>query len=249
METFSWRYQPEFIIAVLINGQPAEDFSVLPSAAARKALDNYGFITRTTGGKLTGFGRQVLNGTNWAPAYAIDRPLSFSFWLSTKPGDPFRIPGIFNDPVLRFGKPVFYANNLSTTGEIDADLSGNILELLPDPLLADEKKAALSTYTPAAAITPGQYTAVKARKISAGAAMEFYLSRPISPLQGEASLDFRPFPGGAHLVVLEGSPSLQEKLIPDEAALAAGVQGMVDIYKDAWRAPAEAIEYRINFIT
>lgn len=249
METFSWRYQPEFIIAVLINGQPAEEISMLPSAAAGKALDNYGFITRTTGGKLTGFGKQVLNGADWAPAYAIDRPLLFSFWLSTRPGNPFRMPGIFDDPAPRFGKPVFYANNLSATGEIDAGLAGNVVELLPDPPLSDEGKAALATYTPSATIPSGEYTAVKAGRISAGAAVEFQLSSPISPLQGEASLDLRSFPGGAHLVVLEGSPSVQEKLIPDEAALAAGVQGIVDIYKDAWRAPAEAIEYRINFIT
>lgn len=247
MEKFAWRYQPEFIVAVLVNGQPATGLEVLPPAGEAPA--GSGFIVRRNGSRLACFGRQLLKGTDWVPVHAFTRPLSFSFWIRVMPGNAFRIAEIFNDPAVLFGKPVFYADNLSPSGQPDAGLTGNVLELIPDPLLVDEHKAALSTHLPEATINPGEYTAVKAGKIRPGGAVAFQGSSVISPTQTEARLDFRSSPGDARLVVLEGSPDVQEQVIPDEAALAAGAQGIVTIYRDSWRAPAPPIEYRINFIT
>lgn len=159
METFAWRYHPEFVISILTDGQTARSVEVLPSTATLKTLNDRGFIARTNGGVLTCFGRRLLNGADWVPAYEITHPLSFSFWLRSLPGNT-----------------VFYADNLSSTGEIDAGLVNNRLNLIHDP-------------------------------------------------------------------------DVQDPAIPDQAAVIAGAQGVVTIYKDTWSAPAAPIEYRINLNT
>lgn len=245
MERVTWRYRPEFILSARVNGEPARDMEWLPAAKTPAP----GMIIRSSGATLTCFGRRHWNGTDWDAAYPIGQPLALRFWIRVLPGGAFPIPSLFSDPESRFGKPVFYADNLSPSGEIDALVSDHKLKLIPDPSLIDESKAALSTYTPAAKIVAGDYTAIKAGKILPGAAVAYPYSEPIDPTQTVVALDLRFSPEAVFQVVLEGASPLQERVIPDESALAAGVDGVVTIYKDAWRAPGQPIEYSINFIT
>lgn len=249
MEMFAWRYRPEFVLSVRVNGAVASDFEIIPSVATRKTLEDYGFIVRTNEGILTCFGRRLLSGASWGPVYAITRALSFSFWLRALPEAGFRISELLGSSRLRFGKTVFYANNLSASGEIDAGIVGKRFELIPSAAAINEKTGALSTYTPSANFNPGEYTGIRAGKINAGSAVNFSIVADISPAQSSVGLDLRYAPGEAHLVVLNGSPNAQETVIPDEPALSAGVQGVVTIYKDAWNPSSTPIEYRINFTT
>lgn len=256
METFAWRYEPEFILTTLIDGQPAgERIDVFPAAVSDPAADKdvtaggrageRNFIMRKESGRLAVFGRQLREGASWAPAYEDGLQVTFTFWLKVPPGASFLLP--VEGPAVSFGRPVFYANNLSGTGEIDSGLTGNTFEL--PSAAAEENTAALCTRTASAMIPSGEYTEVRSGKVRAGAPVDYHFSEGVQPSETTVELDFRLLPGGTWMVQLEGSPDLTERLVVDEAALAAGVQGVVDIFRDSWRAPGDPIEYRMNFIT
>src|SRR3546814_1867317 len=103
-------------------------------------------------------------------------------------------------PDVDFGNPVFYANNLSASGDIDAGLSGNQLELFPGSGSPAEKTAALCTHLPSEKIPPGTSTMVRAGKIRAGMPLEYPFSASLLPTQRMAELDLRLHPGGANMV-------------------------------------------------
>src|SRR3546814_17133628 len=90
-------------------------------------------------------------------------PLGFTFWLKTKTAE---IPAATALPDVDFGNPVFYANNLSASGDIDAGLSGNQLELFPGSGSPAEKTAALCNHLPSAKIPPATYTMVQIGRAS-----------------------------------------------------------------------------------
>ncbi|HYH56093.1 MAG TPA: hypothetical protein VD772_05740, partial [Anseongella sp.] len=144
---------------------------------------------------------------------------------------------------------IFYANNLSPAGEIDAGMTGNALELIPSPAQVEEKKGGLSSSTFSVRFPAGSYNEVRAGKIRPGAAVAFQLTKAIQDTQTGAELDFRLLPKGAYIVQLQGSPAKEGRVVFDEAAMAAGIGGIVDIHKDAWRSPSGPNEYRINFIS
>lgn len=258
MEIFAWRYEPEFILTTLIDGQPAgERIDVVPAAVNDPAAGNdltagpatagSSFIIRKEGGRAAVFGRRLREGTSWVPPFEGGLPVTFTFWLKVRPGTPFRLPVQNESPAISFGLPVFYTSNLSGTGEVDPGLAGNAFEL--PSAAAAENTAVLCTRTPSAGIPAGEYTVIRAGKVRAGEPVDYHFSETLGSSRNEAALDFRLLPGGTYMVRLEGAADLNKRLVVNETALAAGMHGVVDIYRDSWRAPAAPLEYRMNFIT
>src|SRR3546814_4178304 len=105
-------------------------------------------------------------------------PLGCRFWWKKKTGE---IPAATAVPDGDCGNPVFYANNLSVSGDIDAGLSCNQLELFPGSGSPAEKTAALCNHLPSAKIPPATYTMVRAGKIRAGMPLEYPFSESLLP--------------------------------------------------------------------
>lgn len=248
MEEFAWRYHPEFRISLLVDGQRVGNaLKLIPSPASIHTMQNYGLLVKTIPGGAMGYVKQYHNGTNWVPAVAIAQPCTFSFWLQVMQGSGFQFPDFFNQQNQHFGSPIFYANNLSATGVIDSNISGNVVQLTSAPVVSDTEKAGLSNYLLSTSVTPGDFTLIRAGKIMAGAPVNFSISDPIASSQSRVTLDLRLLSKGIYVVRLEGTSPVEERVVFDEKAALAGVNGIIELYKDAWQIPAQPREYRIDF--
>ena len=67
--------------------------------------------------------REHHDGANWAPSIPFDVATVFSFALHM-PETVVSALQFFASGSTRFGRRIFYANNLSAAGTIDANLSG-----------------------------------------------------------------------------------------------------------------------------
>lgn len=248
METYAWRYHPEFMIRILVNGQDAgEAVKLLPAPASAGIMQNYGLLTRPVPGGLVGYVRQHRDGVNWVPAVDITEARGFAFWLIVQQGAEFPLPDFFDQGSQAFGRQIFYANNLSATGAIDSNLSGNVVVLTSAPVVGDTERGALSSYILSASVAPGDFTQFRAGRILAGAPQGFSITQPVAPTQSKVGLDLSLLPKGAYVIRLEGGSPVEERVFFDQQATGAAVNGIVEIYKDAWQAPPQPREYSIDF--
>ncbi len=248
MEEFAWRYHPEFRINLLIGGQPAGDaLRLVPAPTNLTTMHNYGLLVKSIPGGVMGYVKQYHDGTDWVPAIGIAQPCLFSFWLQVMPGSGFQFPDFFNQQHQRFGSSIFYANNLSSTGVIDSNLNGNVVELTSTPLVSDTEQAGLSNYILSTSVAPGDFSLLTAGKVVASAPINFSISIPITPTQTAVALDLRLSPKGTYVVRLEGDDPIEERVVFDEKAALAGISGIIELYRDAWQVPAQPREYRVDF--
>lgn len=248
MEEFAWRYHPEFKINLLIDGQGVGNIlKLVPSPTSVDMMRNYGLLIKSIPGGAMGFVKQYLQETSWLPAVDIAQPCMFSFWLQRGQDTGFQLPDFFNEQNQCFGSPIFYANNLSATGIIDGNIGGNVVRLTSASIVSVTEKAGLSNYLLSTSVTPGAFTEVRAGKIVAGAPVNFSFSDAIVSTQSRIALDFRSRPKGAYVIRLEGTSPVEERVVFDEKAGLAGVNGIIELYKDAWQIPTQPREYRIDF--
>lgn len=245
MDVDAWRYQPEFRINVLINGTSAGDaVKVMLSPAAAAVCRNYGVITRAVPGGLVAYMRQHPNGITWVPAADLTQPVTFTFWLVISHAVDF-----FDAGTQRFGRHIIYANNLSAAGAIDSNLAGNTVQLTAAAAAGNAERGALSTFLLSAAVTPGDYTTFRAGRIAAGAPVSFTVNNPVAPAQSSVGLDVSLLPKGAYVIRLEGGAPVQERVVFDQLASGSEVNGIIEIYKDAWHMAPQPREYSINFLS
>lgn len=250
MEEFSWRYRAEFNITVLINGAAAGDaVTVVPSPLTEQSLKNYGLLVKSIPSGAMVFVKQIRSGVNWVPAVTLTQPVKFSFWLMVQQGSDVAFLDFFNQGTQRFGRQIVYADNLDAAGAIDANLAGNVVSLTAGPAADNTERGALSNYLVSVAVTPGDYNMIRAGEIKAGAAVSFPLSDPLAATESTAALDFRLLNKGAYLLRLEGAVPVEERVVIDEVAAGAEVNGVIDIHRDAWLLAAQPREYRINFLS
>jgi hypothetical protein len=248
MEPIAWRYHPEFVIRILIDGEGAGDtVEVQPSATTAGALHGYGMLTRPLRGGLLCCVRQRHTGTGWVAAVAIERPVVFSFWLKLRQGEGRLLPAFFVDGTQRFGRKIFYANNLSAAGAIDVGGAGGSVRLTQAARAGAAERGALSGALLSTSFTAGEFTQLRAGAVRAGAAVSFTIAQPIVAEDVRAGLDFSLRPKGAYVVRLQGSPSVQERVVVDQAAVRAEVGGVIDIFRDDWHLPAQPRVYRADF--
>ncbi len=247
MDVIGFKYQPEFIIRVRIDGQDAGDqVQLMPSPSASESFNNSGLIMKATPGIITGYVRQNYNGTNWVPAVDLTEPRVFSFWAIIRLGTNFKPIHFFGSGNQVFGKRVFYVNNLSGSGAIDSHPTGNVVSLTP---AGQDERGSLCPYLLSVKINPGAYSLLKAGKIEAGSPVSYSISKTIDSKQTSVELDVRSLPKGAYAVKLQGSIPVEEHVIFDQKALLSDVNGIIDIYKDAWQLSSQPREYRIDFST
>lgn len=245
MDVYAWRYQPEFRIGVLINGASAGDaVKVMLSPAAAAVCRNYGVITRAVPGGLIAYMRQHRSGVTWVPAVELTQPITFTFWLIIS-----HTVNFFNTGNRRFGRHIFYANNLSAAGVIDSNLAANRVRLTAVANAGNAERGALSTFLLSADIIPGDYNTFRAGKIVAGAPVSFTVNDPVAATQSNVGLDVSLLPKGAYVVRLEGGVPVQERVVFDQQANGSTTNGIIEIYKDAWHMAPQPREYRINFLS
>ncbi|MBO9150665.1 hypothetical protein ACFOTA_00475 [Chitinophaga sp. GCM10012297] len=250
MEKIVWRYIPEFRISIRINGaDPGETFRLRPSPASAETVRNYGLLTRTVPGGLVAYMKQHHNGVTWVPAAPITQPILFSFWLTVNSGQPFPSIDFFETGAQQLGRKIFYANNLSAAGAIDANLAANTVVLTAAAAAGNAEQGALSGLLLSKRVTPGAFTQIRAGKIAAGAPVSFTLNDPIAATQESVGLDLRLLPGGAYVVRLEGGAPVEERVVFDQRAAGGEVSGMIDIYKNVWHMAPQPREYSINFLS
>ncbi len=250
MEKIVWRYIPEFRVSIRVNGADAGDAVRLrPSPASADSIRNYGLLTRATPGGLTAYMKQHHNGVSWVPAVPITQPVLFSFWLTLANGAPFPSIDFFEQGAQQLGRKIFYANNLSAAGAIDANLAGNTVALTAAADAGNAENGALSGLLLSKQVAPGEYTQIRAGKIAPGAPVSFTLNTPVAATQESVGLDLRRLPGGAYVVRLEGGTPLEERVVFDQRAAGGAVSGMIDIYKNAWHMAPQPREYSINFLS
>lgn len=245
MNVIAWRYHAEFRIRMQINGTDAgDDVIVKQSLSTAETFRNYGVLTRPVPGGLVAFVRQHHNGVSWVPATPIALPIVFAFRLMFRDK-----PDFFDSGVQTFGSMIFYANNLNAAGAIDSNLAGNVVRLTAAAAVGNAERGALSTNVLSANFDAGDYTALRAGKITAGAAVSFSINNPIAADQTSAGFDLSLSPKGAYVVRLEGGSPVQERVVFDQPAIGAGAAGIIEIYKDAWHMDPQPREYSINFLS
>lgn len=245
MNVIAWRYHPEFRIRIQINGTDAgDDVIVKQSPSGADAFRNYGILTRPAPGGLVAFVRQHHNGVNWVPATPIALPVVFIFRLLLR-----NKPDFFDDGAQRFGSMIFYANNLNAAGAIDSNLAGNVVRLTAAAAVGNAERGALSTNVLSTSFDAGDYTALQAGKITAGAAVSYSINDPIAADQTSAGFDLSLSPKGAYVVRLQGGSPVQERVVFDQQAIGSDAAGIIEIYKDAWHIDPQPREYSINFLS
>ncbi len=245
MEKIVWRYQPEFRISIKINGTDAADaVKVVPAPSFPTPFKNYGVLTRNVPGGAVAYVRQFKQGAGWVPEVNLTAANTFTFWLYLQ-----RKVDFFNNGSQRFGRQILYANNLSAAGAIDSNLAANVVQLTTAAAAGDTERGALSTFLLSSAVNPGDFTAFKAGKIAAGAPVSFSVNTPVAPTQTSVGLDVSAMPKGAYIVRLEGGAPVQERVIFDQVASGSAVNGIIEIYKDAWQLGPQPREYSINFLS
>jgi hypothetical protein len=248
MQRNAWRFRPEFVVQVQIDGQsPGDTITLHPSVSTAGALRSYGLLTRPLPGGLLCSARQRHTGTGWVPAVPLDEPVVFSFWLKLRQGEGRALPAFFADDAPRFGRKIFYANNLSASGAIDAGAASGSVRLTQAARVGAAERGALSGALLSTRFTPGEFSQLRAGAIRAGAAVSFSITHPIAPDDERAGLDFSLRPKGAYVVRLQGGPSVQERVVVDQATLRAEVSGVIDIFRDQWLLPAQPRVYRADF--
>ncbi len=247
MDVIGFKYQPEFIIRVRIDGEDAGDqVQLMPSPLTIDTINNSGLIIKSTPGILTAHLRQNFDGTNWVPAVDLTEPRTFSFWAIIKTGGNFKSIHFLNANNQVFGRKIFYTNNLSDSGIIDSNLSGNVVLLTSTSY---NEHGSLSSYLMSADITPGVFTQFKAGKLEAGGPVTFSISEIIDSSQTNVELDLRSLSKGAYTLKLEGTAPVAEHVVFDQEAVLSEVNGIIDIYRDAWLLSSPPREYRIDFTT
>ena len=250
MEKIVWRYTPEFRISIRVNGNdPGETFRLRPSPASAETIRNYGLLTRAVPGGLVAYMKQHHNGIAWVPAAPITQPILFSFWLMLANGKPFPSIDFFEQGTQQLGRKIFYANNLSAAGAIDANLAANTVVLTAAAAAGNAERGALSGFLLSKRVTPGAFTQIRAGKIAAGGPVSFTLNNPIAATQETVGLDLRLLPKGAYVVRLEGGAPVEERVVFDQQAVGGEVSGMIDLYKNAWHMAPQPREYTINFLS
>jgi hypothetical protein len=248
MQESAWRYRAEFMIRILINGQNADEtVRLAPSPSTSVMMSNYGLLTRAVPGGLLAYVRQSFDGVDWTPVVEFEESAAFSFWLLVRRGADFQVLDFFDDGSQVFGRQIFYANNLSATGAIDSNLAGQIVTLTAGNQVGNTERGALSTYLLSAEIAPGDFTLLEAGKVAAGLPVSFSISQPIQPNQSTVALDLRLLPKGMYVVRLQGPSPVEERVVFDEEAARADLNGIIEIYKDAWQTVPQPREYRIDF--
>lgn len=245
MNVIAWRYHPEFRIRIQINGTDGGDDVILqPSPSGAEVFRNYGILTRPAPGGLVAFVRQHHNGVNWVPASPITIPVVFAFRFFIRSS-----PDFFDQGTQTFGSMIFYANNLNAAGAIDSNLAGNTVRLTAAAAAGDPERGALSTNVLSASFDPGDFTALRAGRITPGAAVAFSINHPIAAGHTTAGLDVSLLPKGAYVVRLEGGSPVEERVIFDQQAIATNTGGIIEIYKDAWQIAPQPREYSIDFLS
>src|SRR5690606_8179844 len=145
METIKWRYHPEFMVEIMIDNQPAgEVLELVPSPGSAAIMENYGLLTRSVPRGLVGYVKQRYNGTDWVPEVSIAAPCVFAFWLTIRQGPAEEQLSFFSQSAQVLGRQIFYANNLSASGAIDANLEDGTVVLTEMSTVSASERASLS---------------------------------------------------------------------------------------------------------
>lgn len=249
METLAWRYHPEFTIQLLINGQDAGDtIRLIPAPSDATTFQRYGLLIRNISGQLTLFVKQRHNGTSWIPVASLSQPVVLPFWLQVN-HTAAAIPDFFRQGKQQFGRKILYANNVSGTGAIDANVNGNTVTLSAAAAAGNTENGALSPFLLSAAITPGTFNFIRAGRIQPGAAVSFSINQPLESTQTRAALDFRQQVAGAYVIKLDGGSPVEERVVINDQAALTGVNGIIEIHRDTWHLPSQPRIYQLNFLS
>ncbi|GAA0560460.1 hypothetical protein [Chitinophaga japonensis] len=249
METLAWRYHPEFTIQLLINGQDAGDrLRLVPAPPDTGTFARYGLLTKSMGSQTSAFVKQKPDGGNWAPLVSLSQPVVFAFWLAVNK-NAAALPDFFREGKQQFGRKILYANNVSGSGAIDSNLSGNAVSLTAATEAGNAERGAVSPFLLSAGITPGTFTFIRAGRIQAGAAVSYTINQALESTQTRAALDFRQQPAGAYLVKLDGASPVEEPVVVNEQAVLAGIDGIIEIHRDTWHLPLQPRIYNLNFLS
>jgi hypothetical protein len=250
MESWKWRYHPEFRIQLLVNGLPAErEFNIVSVNTVRNAFKNYGLITRDCAGGIDCHQLQKPDGSNWVPMVDMTEPTCFDFWLLPKAGVDISGLAFFANADPVFGRSVLYADNLDNNGDIDSAIVGGVMPLNAGPSVGSEERASVSHPIVSTDFTAGAYTEIRAGKIRAGSAIVFTESEAIDINDTSASLDFSSLNPGVWRVELVGLTPVIEPVVIDPQFARSDALGHISIYRDAWLTPAQPREYQLNFST
>src|ERR1044072_3068895 len=152
METLAWRYHPEFTVQLLINGQDADDsIRLSPAPSDAGIFDRYGLLAKNISGQVTVFVKQRHDGIAWIPVASLSQALVLAFWLEAYHAAAW-IPDFYRQGKQRFGKKILYANNVSGTGVIDANVNANTVTLSAPAAAGNTENGALSPFLLTAAI-------------------------------------------------------------------------------------------------
>jgi len=249
METLAWRYHPEFTVQLLINGQDAGDsIRLIPATSDAGIFERYGLLAKNISGQVTVFVKQRHDGIAWIPVASLSQALVLPFWLEVNHAAA-RIPDFFRQGKQRFGKKILYANNVSGTGVIDANVNANTVTLSAAAAAGNTENGALSPFLLSAAITPGTFNFIRAGRIQSGAAVSFSINQALASTQTTASLDFRQQAAGAYVVKLDGGSPVEERVVINDQAALSGVNGIIEIHRDTWHLPPQPRIYQLNFLS
>lgn len=243
MERLSWRYHPEFQIRILIDGVSAGS-AVMVRAVDSPSFRNYGLLARANDGGMVCFVKQTESGGVWQPAVPLNTPTLFAFWVNFEGVLPF-----FSQPRPFFGPAIFYANNLSLAGAIDANLVGNSVSLTAGADAGATEIGAAMTSVFSAEVPAGDYTQISAGKIRLGAPVSFSINQAIAAEQTRVGLDLSLLDRGAYVVHLDGAVPHEERGVSDQRLVLSQARGVIEIYRDAWLSPVQPREYTVNFLS
>ena len=250
MESWRWRYHPEFRIQLLVDGQPENSaFSLVADTFGNNAFNNYGLVAKPYDGGIVCHQLQKPDGVNWIPAVDLTSPVRFIFWLLPKAGTDISELTFFSSAATTFGRPALYVNNLDTNGNIDANIAGSVVSLTTGISAGNTERASISTPVVGAEITPADFTEIRAGQIDAGSPVSFTESRPILNTDTHASIDFSILPQGAWFVELVGGSPVSEPVVIDQRFAGCKAIGYIVVYREEWLTPVQPREYQLNFST
>jgi hypothetical protein len=248
METLRSRYVPEFRIAVTIGGQPPlSGVQIAPATYTAQNMRNYGVVSTRSNGAVLCSVRQLRNGGTWSAAADLTEANVFAFALRFTDSQQLSSLDFYGQGTGLFGRRILYVNNLSLAGVIDSNLSGNTVRLTSGTDVALTDAASVSAGIPGVQFVAGDYTQFQAGRLRAGTAITFPINQPIPSPAQRAALDLSSEPRGSYVLRLQGAAPQQERVVLDPAIAGDSINGVIEIFRDTWNAPAQPRNYTLNF--